>query len=429
MADLDLNELVPEDLRAAFAAMWPREKDAAAIEVRRLLEWVSKPAEHLTDTQNLVRRIFLGLVGEVPDLNTWLQAVVAGSIRLRDDQRYVVMRSDEKPARFLRRGLKTYDEGPSARQRWAGITDAGVKEGMHLVAFLIIAKELKNLASGPAALGPAWPLMVAIDSYMTNEEQRALHSAGSNEELQRALADAIKAAVRPFVTARRGKSGGRAADWRRELPPGTNAVAYFEAKGATVATPLPAVPSQDPLRVEELILRGPRPSFLPADVEPTDRALPLHLDLLLPGERADDEVTVFGKAIRAIARKKAREEMIRSGTTDHHSDDFKIQIWLRDWARRGGGIPENLPPRFLSYLEEEACLAFETLGNSWTGARVWRQYRVIGDEPSKAKPEELPWDFWDDGSEMTWINPPRRIDRIDVTAMKMARAEGGSIFD
>lgn len=140
MSDLDLNELISVEHRKAFAAMWAGEKEAAKAEVRRLLELVSNPTDHLSDTQNLVRRIFLGLVGEVPDLESWLQAVAVGSLHLRSEQRYVIMRPNEKPARFIDRGLKTYDQGVSARQRFAGKTDPDVKQGMHLIAFLIIAK-------------------------------------------------------------------------------------------------------------------------------------------------------------------------------------------------------------------------------------------------------------------------------------------------
>lgn len=431
MADLDFNELITDEYREAFAAMWAKEKEIAKTEVRRLLDLVSKPGEHLSETQNLVRRIFLGLVGEVPNHETWLQAVAAGSLRLRNDQHYVIMRENEKPARFLERGLKTYDQGVSGRQRWAGKTDDGVREGMHLIAFLIIAKELKNLASGPAALGPAWPLMVAVDAHLTNEEKRALHAAGSNESLQRELAAAIKTALGMDTTARDPKLSvrSRTANWRRELPPESDVNAYFEAKKPSTVSPLSGAPDQDPCRIEEMILNGPRPSFLPADIERTFTGVPEHLKFVLPERRADDEFVVLGKALRAIARKKAREALIRSGATNCYSDDFKIQIWLWDWVRRGGVIPEDLPVIYFGYLEEEACRAFEAKGNNWPGANAWRRYGIIGDEPSKIRPEELPWDFWGDGPAMTWITPPRKIDRIDVVATKIAPTEEGSIFD
>lgn len=400
MADLDLNELISVEHREAFAAMWPKEKDAAEAEIRRLLDWVSNPDKHRSDTQNLVRRIFLGLLGEVPDLNTWLQAVAAGSLRLRPDQRYVIMRDGEKPARFIERGLKTYDAGVSARQRWAGLTDEGVHEGMHLIAFLILAKELKNLAAGPAALGPAWPLMVAIDSYLTNEEKRALHAAGSNEELQRALADAVKTAVGAYVPARDPKSNpaGRSAGWRRELPPGTDANAYFQTKKAAAESQRSYVDGNDPRQVEEMILRGPRPSFLPESPGESSAEIPSNLRVLLAPGTAD----LRSNSFRALARRDAREATVRLRMPAVQTDDFKIQVWLSDWARRGGGVTLDFPAVYFSYLVEEICLAYAA-DYLWDGTQLWQAYGVLPDAISSFYPGgSWSWLKWE--VSWTWVN-------------------------
>ena len=162
-----------------------------------------------------------------------------------------------------------------------------------------------------------------------------------------------------------------------------------------------------------MILSGPRPSFIPRDPEKEEAALPMRLKMLLPiGEVAND---TFAKAIRAIARHKAREEAVRSGAAVIQSDDFKIQVWLRAWVRRGGGIPADLPVIYFGYLEEEACLAFEMKGWDWVGADKWRAHRIIGGEPSGAKPEELPWDFWDDQPTTTWIEPQRDVVPVNLS--------------
>lgn len=401
MADLDLNELISVEHREAFAAMWPGEKEAAAAEVRRLLEWVTKPTQYRSETQNLVRRIFLGLVGEVPDPGAWLQAVAVGSLRLRRDQRYVVMRANEKPARFVERGLKTYDEGASGRQRWAGVTDVGVKQGMHLVAFLIIAKELKNITLGPAALGPAWPLMVAIDAYLTNEEKRALHAAGANEELQQAIADAVKTAVASSVSGRNSDKnpGGHAADWRRELPPGTDVQSYFAAKKAAAASLGSGVPNDDPRQIVEMILSGPRPSFLPKDPAESSAEIPHDLKMLLPSEM----VHFTARAYRALARRDARDAAIRSGALEIHTDDFKVQVWLCEWARLGGGFTAELPAIYFGYLEEEACLAYAK-DDRWVGTPLWQHYGVISDDIAFGSPEEE-WSWRKKDVPMTWVDP------------------------
>lgn len=402
MADLDLNELISVEHREALAAMWPGEKEAAAAEVRQLLEWVSKPAQHLSDTQKLVRRLFHGLVGEVPDPGAWLQAAAVGSLQLRSDQRYVIMRANEKPARFIERGLKTYDEGVSGRQRWAGITDAGVKQGMHLVGFSIIAKELKNLASGPAALGPAWPLMVAIDTYLSNEEKRVLHAAGANEELQLTLADAVKAAVAEFLSGRgpNAYSGSRAADWRRELPPGTDVKAYFETKKAAAATSLGSgVPHDDHRLTVEMILNGPRPSFLPMDPAESSPEIPNKLKMLLPRRPVDLTLTAY----RALARRDAREVAMMSRALDVQTDDFKVQVWLCEWARRGGGVTADFPTIYFLYLVEEACLAYAK-DCSWVGAPRWQNYGVLSDDISFGSPEDE-WSFGKKDAPVSWVDP------------------------
>ncbi|MCB4863283.1 hypothetical protein K7W03_27300 [Sphingobium sp. PNB] len=339
MANMDLNELISEEHLGAFAAMWPQEQEAAAAEVRQLLELVTRPTEHLTKTQAFARRLLLGLVGDEPDIAIWMQAVAASGLQLRPEHQYVVLRDRQKPGRYIERGLRTYFDGVDARQQRAGITDEGVKQGMHLVAFLLLAKEFKNIASGPAALGPAWPLMVAVDSYLSNDEKRALYAAGADAKLQRALADALKGVLAEDASCQSGagtSSASRAANWRRELPPKTNLERYFEAKRAGRSTDNRET---DLITVEEMILSGPRPSFLPADVDrcwPSRSKLPTRFNVLLP--QKSDEYETFLKAMRAIARRNSREHAIRTEAPEVYSTDFKVQVWLRNWVGRGGGI-------------------------------------------------------------------------------------------
>ena len=63
MPDFHWNELISAEHLDAFAAMWPQEREAASAEVRRLLDLVSKPTEHLNETQAFARRLLLGLSG------------------------------------------------------------------------------------------------------------------------------------------------------------------------------------------------------------------------------------------------------------------------------------------------------------------------------------------------------------------------------
>ena len=413
MPDFHWNELISAEHLDAFAAMWPQEREAASAEVRRLLDLVSKPTEHLNETRAFARRLLLGLVGEEPDVAAWMQAVAAGGLQLRPEQRYVVMRDREKPARFLERGLETYDHGVTARQERAGITDEGVKQGMHLVAFLLLAKEFKNLAAGPAALGPAWPLMVAVNSYLTNDEKRTLHIVGADKELQQALAEALKNALAPYAGM---EAETRAANWRRELPPTTDLQGFFNGKAACASSIDEDAADDDLETIEKNILSGPRPSFLPTEIAkrwPKRYSLPTEFQTLLP--QSSDEFSTYSKGMRAVARQNARERAVKARSSDVQSTDFKVQVWLRFWVMRGGGIPPEIPLIFLGYLEEEACLAFETYGDDWPFCDMWKNYCVIGSTHSRLQPASM-HEYYDQHRDFSW-NPPRIIDRIDVNSL------------
>ncbi|MCB4860314.1 hypothetical protein K7W03_11990, partial [Sphingobium sp. PNB] len=103
-------------------------------------------------------------------------------------------------------------------------------------------------------------------------------------------------------------------------------------------------------------------------------------------------------------------------TTDSHLDCRYARILS---VAAHGGVPPKIPTIFLDYLEEEACLAYETFGDDWPASEMWKTYGVIGPEVSRLKPAELfesEDDYWDPDREFTWIQPPRAIDRIDVWA-------------
>jgi hypothetical protein len=232
----------------------------------------------------------------------------------------------------------------------------------------------------------------------------------------------------------------RTADWKKSLPPGVDVKAYFAGeKGAATReigeeqAPTPASSAC----VEQEILSGPCPSFLDfpalrkklkaaATAAAPDESWPFSYDPFY--EPLSDPLTwmtfysvlsaeqCFSRALRAVARHEHRKRSAELGSVEVSTEDYKIQVWLKHWIMEGGGIPKDIPVRYLSVLEEEACLAFETDGERWSGFPTWKRYNLLPSKPSGLKPATLT-EAPDIQPPLTWIVPqPRKIDRILVDA-------------
>jgi hypothetical protein len=390
-----------------------------------------------------VAKVVLGLVGEKPDLSAWLEAIAGGSFELRPAQDYAHSTELKSRARLLSRQQNNLDKFEHLRRAWAAEADAS-HDAVRLIAASALLRELRKNVAAKAALGPAWPLMVAVNDHLSADEKRLLHRFGKDPAMIRCLAKGVELALKRFLERHAPDESATsipAGEWRRRVPPKVDVVDYFASTGATASDQETTSPSTIE-HVERQILSGPKPSFLvdakigkAAFYSPTRH----QLAMMLPAhdeERAEPKTeypteleaeaaaelkitnaakaATFAKAVRALMREQHRAKLVFDSSPIVDTDDFRVQVWLKNWAAQGGGLPSQLPVRLFNYLEEEVCLAYETQGADWPGCGMWRLLKVIGPEPSGMLPATLPPEYWAEDSEFTWVKPPRTIDRIIV---------------
>jgi hypothetical protein len=449
MLEATFDEIVPDELITAFRKMWAVEGPHAIAEVRKLIEVLAE-GQNVDEVSAWVNRLALGLIGLGPDLTSWLEAVAVGGFELRPELDYAYSKDLKSRARYLARQQPMYGgDIEKHRQAWASEVTQ-MQAGGHLIAAAALLKEMRKNVAAKAAIGPGWALMVAVNDHCSANEKRMLHQFGGDNRLHELLAFAARWALKRFVT-ESCPNGipqlSRAADWRRSLPPGVDVHAYFgKARQAKDQTSLGTgtLSHADGASVKMQILAGPRPSFLDfAALGATLKAAAAakdgeDYDLFGPCIRPAEALVpplswlalytispeeCFSRAMRAVARRRHRDRLAADNSPDTATEDYKVQVWLAHWINEGGGIPIALPMRYLSYVEEEACLAFETDGKQWRGYPAWSTYGLLPSAPSKLKPATL-LDAQDmQPCEVVWVEPARRIDRILVGAQSEVKQE------
>lgn len=407
MTPQDVNDFFTPEERAAFAAMWAEDRDAAKQQVRAIMDLFAEPKSHIPEVRLLVLRLIRGLLSPEPEMGAWMQAVAVGSFQLRPEQKYAMPGVEDRPARFINRGRSTLDEGVSPAQRKIGITDATARDGMNLVLFGSLAKEFRNLALARVAIGTAWPLVAGVDKYLTNDEHRLLYRFGDDDDLQVRMAAAARQAVSEYLSEKFGDEvpeGTRAASHERELPAGVDLRAHFtraetavlryrEELMAGLGVTLedrPASVGHDLAKSDAAILRSSMkeqpvtfsymtyPDGSSREKLNYDSASIAHLQSLMPilaKRNATDELTVL--AARAALRHFA------SGTMKGVFD-WELSKEIREWVRRGWPPPPELRPEHAQLFEEETALLFVE-GNG----RLLESWRELGFFPDPC-PAELP---------------------------------------
>ncbi|WP_338501468.1 hypothetical protein V6R86_01640 [Sphingomonas kaistensis] len=443
MLEAPLHEIVPDHLIAAFRKMWEVEGPDAISEVRKLMDVLAEDQDS-DEVSRWVAKIIFGLVGQGPDLASWLEAVAVGSFQLRPDMDYAYSGELKSRARHLARQRPMFIGDIEAHRRAWAVEVNQVQAGGLLIAASALMKEMKKNVAAKAAIGPGWPLMVAVNDHFGANEMKALHQFGGEHRLHELLAFGARWALRRFITEfhpHGAPKTSRAADWRRSLPPGVDVRAYFGRPRRTTAAPTDeAAASTDGsyASVQRRILAGSWPSFLDftalktmlntqeearrafeddpfgSSGVPVEPLVPPLAWLTLYNAPSSEEC--FSRAMRAVARRRHREQLAAVGSPDVATEDYRMQVWLEHWIAEGGGIPKALPIRFFSYLEEEACLAFETKGEQWRGYPTWSGHGLLPREPSKLKPATLVDAQEMNPSEIVWVTPAREVDRILVNA-------------
>jgi len=215
---------------AAFEAMWPAGV-AADDELRSIIAALTTPADK-DGRAAFVAQLVAAIVGDAPDLASWLQAVAVGSFQLGPHQEYGRSARSKSRARLLQRQQGNIDlpaaaaGGPHAQQ-----------EGVRLIVASMLLKEMRKNVAAKAALGPAWPVMVAVMEQASAEEMRRLHQFGADPRLTRLLGVGVRLALRRYLATAHPAgvpAGPSAAEWRRSLPPGADPSTYLATEPALV---------------------------------------------------------------------------------------------------------------------------------------------------------------------------------------------------
>lgn len=376
MREWKISDLLSDELLEAFARLWPERYDLAANEARKLVEYMGAPTQHRSEIRETLGLILIGLVGDEPDEAAWVQAIAAGSFELRREQRYARPPGGHRPSREINRAASKCDkasDGPRDRRMDRQTT---VCDGVNLLVTSCLLKEFRGLATGPCAVGPAWPLMVAVDNHWTAQDKRNLHQVGNDPELHKKIAAVTRAALDEHIAAHYPEglpAGSRAAQWRREIPPGADTGEYFSRGARAVEAYRTELfkalgldrssddeyersPEADARRIRQTRIPGFsylwNPDGSSREPEPYTEEDVKRLRSLLPLlTRADAEEEMYAAAVRA-RRRHQRRERSENGVLRDIRDEIKLLV--------GSGMlpPANMALDHAFLFEEEACYAF-----------------------------------------------------------------------
>ncbi len=241
MLEADLNQIVDDDLMQAFRELFAEDPGLAYQELLEIIAMFSAPTKKGDAIRDFVAHLIMGLVGEEPHALSWFRAVAHGSFELRPHQDYGFSQALKSRARLLERQASMFIGNiEEHRRKWAGEVGSS-QEGARIILFSMIALELRKNVAAKAALGPAWPLMVAVDT-MTVEEKRQLYWAGGDNRLHAMLASAVGTALEEFLEYHGNSMEPPPAngDWARKLPPNVDAHRYFAERQTTSRDPTPS---------------------------------------------------------------------------------------------------------------------------------------------------------------------------------------------
>jgi hypothetical protein len=219
MLDEVLEEIATPELLERFRKMWLLSGEEAAAELREIVELIGK-SDAPDEKAAVLGKVIAGMVGEEPDLRAWLETIAAGSFKLRPDQEYAYS-SLKSDARFLEQ-RKPLVAANVATSGFPALHKT--QEGVRLIASSMLLKELRRILTPLRAVGPAWPVMLAIMQVRSPDNlfRRRLHHFGGDQRLIRLLRLGARWAMRRYIRERGSimpPAGGPAAAWKDKLPP------------------------------------------------------------------------------------------------------------------------------------------------------------------------------------------------------------------
>ena len=204
MLTLGLEELFPPELLKAFRERWAGSPEVSAAEAREIVRQLTNP----TDREALVVKIILCLVGDEPDFYAWMEALAVGSFELRPNVKYAQHgKAGIQPARFFHdqrkiiEGVADKNLAPEQKQEWRHAYEDALK----LIVASQLLHEMRVGVAAKAALGVAWPLMLAASERQIGKRNRKLlHLFGGDADFVDRLSRAIEEALQAWINERHG---------------------------------------------------------------------------------------------------------------------------------------------------------------------------------------------------------------------------------
>ncbi|MXP42091.1 hypothetical protein GRI75_10610 [Altererythrobacter soli] len=391
MLTLGLEELFTPELLQAFRERWGASPEVSAAEAREIMRQLVEP----TEREEFVTKLVLCLVGEEPDFHAWMEAFAVGSFELRPNVKYAQPgKAGVQPARFYKEQQKLIDDvadkqlTPEEKAKWRHAYD----DALRLIVASQVLKELRVGVAAKAALGAAWPLMMAAArKSFSQKNQKLLHYFGDEPAFIAQLEKAITATIQGWIDTHHG---GHAPSVRNyspdyakvcpgglseyeiavQLDPATRAVdayrsAIFEALEAPDEPDRTGPYTSDPRELAQQDVPNLRDR-----VGPRREAAKTRFSQYTPDVAALSYSAAERERLRRMLPVLAHETCesphftaardrgswrahVRYRSSEILSDNA-LQEEIAGWVTQGLPPPPDLKVEFAAYFEEEVCYQF-----------------------------------------------------------------------
>lgn len=224
MMSLNLEALFSPEMLQAYRASWGVDETAANRLAAKIIGMFENPT---SAKQEWLRDVVLALVGEEPDLNSWVAAFGRGSFDIRPEATYGRAKDKGSPARVIKRQRVLIDRLidktlPPAERELRKLT---YQDALRLIVASMVVRELKTGVAAKAAIGTGWPVMVIVNDHLLAAEKRKLQRFGGNPSFRMEMAKAISHALESWIASTPDDDepcGGDAPLHANELPPGVS---------------------------------------------------------------------------------------------------------------------------------------------------------------------------------------------------------------
>lgn len=397
MLQLRLDELFTPELLKAFRERWGVSPDAAdrvALRIVKMFELQEPGTDKIVSRRRKdawLKLIINALIGPEPDFEAWIEALAKGNFEIRPNALYGrAEKGKGQPAMVLQRQRQLI-EGLTAKEKLS----PAEREERHLVytdalrqiLVSVLLRELKEACSVKAAVGPAWPMVKAVD-HLTEQELSQLRYFGADPAFQRHLAKTFREALVAWIE---NCHGGQAPTipnvyFEKGLPPGTTkqdalkhldrdivAIEGYRARLSQALELDPALPirAMTGANLEEIVEEdgatirsaltlvdaGPYRFFTEANGgderfeynEKSRASLNASLPLLTCAGSHQQHEAARQRALRRASLRQTRPGRM----LDHH-----LQEEIAAYAAEGLPPPKDLTPEHAIFFEEEVCRVY-----------------------------------------------------------------------